>query len=366
MIASIFGFAAILLALFAIALQRFYSCVPAKELRRLAARGDHLAQALYRPVAYGASLRVLLWSVVVVALPAGFALLVSSLPLAVVTFVLALTIAVGFVWLPSLRLSVHSARLAVWIAPALDYALNYTHSFFDTIAGVVNRYRSQDGHTGLYEKEDVAALLEQQREQVDSRLSNHELELIHRTLHFGDKAAADILTSRKKIHLLDAHESLGPILLDELHKSGQTSFLVYQDKPENIVGTTTLKRAASAKQGGKVSDIMSAELCFVNENATLLQVADAFTQTRQQVSAVINNSEELVGIITLDRLLQEAFGELPADEVNYESAPSVANYRPKSQTEEEAADVESTAVSTDAPDEAESGASSPETSEVVE
>ena len=72
MILALLGALLILLGLVALALQRFYSSVPAKELKRLASRGDHLAAALYSPVAYGASMRLLLWSVFCLGLTSGF------------------------------------------------------------------------------------------------------------------------------------------------------------------------------------------------------------------------------------------------------------------------------------------------------
>ena len=65
MIQSIIGLLLVLLALAALALQRLYSSVPARELKRLAGRDDELARVLYRPVAYGGSLRLFLWIVTI-------------------------------------------------------------------------------------------------------------------------------------------------------------------------------------------------------------------------------------------------------------------------------------------------------------
>src|SRR5262245_42519181 len=86
MVPTILGLLFITLGLVALALQRYYSSVPAKELKRLAARGDHLAVALYRPVAYGHSMRLLLWVLFTVGLTAGFVLVSMGLvtPLAFV------------------------------------------------------------------------------------------------------------------------------------------------------------------------------------------------------------------------------------------------------------------------------------------
>src|SRR6185295_17847173 len=112
MIVSIFGSLLLLIALLALALQRFYSCVPAKELKRLASRGDQLAAALYRPVAYGASMRLFVWVVFGLSMSCGLLMILSGLQMWAAFGVVLVSLS-AVVWLQSLRLTVHSARLAV-------------------------------------------------------------------------------------------------------------------------------------------------------------------------------------------------------------------------------------------------------------
>ena len=88
------GLLAIFLALMALLLQRLYSFVPARELKRLAREDDHLAKTLYRAVAYGSSLRVLLWAIVSVGLSVGIILVASQvdLPLGIATVLVLLVL----------------------------------------------------------------------------------------------------------------------------------------------------------------------------------------------------------------------------------------------------------------------------------
>jgi CBS domain containing-hemolysin-like protein len=374
MITSIFGIVAILVALLAIALQRFYSYVPAHELKRLAARGDQLARALYRPVAYGESLRVLLWLVAVAALTTGFGLLMTQLSPVSMAAVVAVTLVMGLVLLPAVHLTVHAAHLAAWSAPALDKLLSYVHGPLGVVATVANRYRGQRAHSGLYEKEDFAALLEQQAAQSDNRLSSHHVKLMHSALHFHDKKVADIVLPRAQARLLDAKETLGPILLDELHKSEQSIFLVYQDKPDTVVGTITMKAAATAKQGGQVGDFMQAAPAYANQEFTLAQVADAFMHTKQLALVVVNNFAEVVGIVTLEKLLHEVFGDVPETNLTYEDREAVAAYEPQpdlpadeaSDHDIASADAVAESATSLEDSEIEPEASSPEATEVVE
>jgi CBS domain containing-hemolysin-like protein len=68
------------IALLAMALQKTYSSLTPKELKRRAREKDPLAIVLYRAVAYGAVLKVLLWGVTVAAAAASFVVLSNISP----------------------------------------------------------------------------------------------------------------------------------------------------------------------------------------------------------------------------------------------------------------------------------------------
>lgn len=329
MIGIIFGSTAVVIAVLALVLQRLYSSVPARELKRLAQRGDPLAKALYRPVSYGASMRLFLWLVLSLSLSVGLVLLLPSLP-AVAGFALLMAlVAVTFVWVPSMRLTVQAAQFAAFFAPAVAFALSYLTGLLSRVASYINNHRDLSPHSQLYEKDDLLTLLDLQKEQVDNRIVQEQLELADRALRFADKQAADIVRLHKELHLVDADDTVGPILLDQLHKSGQTSFLVYKDSQDNIIGSLALKDAVSARKDIRVFDLIRNDLAFIHEDFTLRQVLTAFQYTGQHVAVVINSFEEFLGTVTLDDLLKALFGDLqePAVE-SFENRVSVAAYKP--------------------------------------
>ena len=318
----------VVLGLLALALQRFYSCVPAKELKRLAARGDHLAAALYKPVAFGASMRLLLWAVFGLSLAGGYLLVIDAMNGWAAFGVIAGSMA-GVVWLLSVQLSVHSVRLAVWAAPVLHTCMRYVHAPLSLIAKAVNRFRVHTAHSRLYEKEDLIALLQQQREQTDNRISPADLDLIERAAQLDTSMAADIVLPWNKTRHIKADEHIGPVLLGELHASGQNSFVVYEDRPDNVVGALTLRDAVQAKSGGEVRALMQPNLCFVHEDFSLLQVLHAFAASGSFMVVVVNAFEEAVGVITLQHVLSQLLGEAGEEEVSYENRSAVAAWRPQ-------------------------------------
>lgn len=342
----------------ALALQRLYSSVPAYELKRLSGQGDPIAHQLYRPVAHGANLRLLLWSVAVGGFAGGLALLYVAFA-AWIAFLLTAIVLVGaMVWLPSLRLTTHTATFARVSAPAVTFLLQHLYPVLHPVSSLVKTHRDLGTHSRMYEKEDLVALLHQQKEQPDNRIAFEDLDLTHRALAFDERQAADIAIPRTQTHLVNADDTVGPILLDQLHKSGQTTFLVYKDAPESVVGSLSLKDAIAAKQGGRVMDLVRPDLSFVHEDFTLRQVLAAFHQTTQQLVVVINSFEEFVGTITLQQLLGELLGEQPESELQYDSRTQVAAFKRE--------DVRPPRVPEEVRVEPEEPASSPEAPEVVE
>ena len=328
MLISICAIALIGLGLLALALQRFYSSVPIKELRRLAARGDALASALYRPSAYGVSMRMFLWGVFGFSTAGGF-ILMQHLPKVVAYFIAVATLVLALA-AQSMHLTVRNARIAVQGAGVVSWLLRYLHGPLDMIAGWFGRAHDGVEHSGLYEKEDLVALLHQQKEQPDNRIAKHDLEIISRAAQFDDLQAADIVLPMSEVRLVDLHDHIGPVLLDELHASGQNSFLVYDQSPEHVVGTLFLRDAVAAKAGGQVSELMHPRLSFVHEDFSLRQVLQAFMKTGQFMVVVINAFAEPVGIITLEHLLEQLVGERDGSEFDsFEDRRAVASFKPQ-------------------------------------
>ncbi len=350
MVFNVLGFLLVALALTALALQRFYSSVPAKELRRLAARGDGLATHLYKAVAYGASLRLLLWMVVSAGLSGGLLLLASGLPGWAAFIVAAAVLGIGFVLLQSARLTVRTAGFAAAVAPAIGAFLGRVEPVLGRVTGVIHRRRSFTAHSGLYEKEDLIDLLDQQRGQHDNRIGHDELELARRALHFNETQAADVMLVRTAMKSLHAGDAIGPILLEELHRSGQSAFAVYDDDGQQIVGMLAMQDALRAKEGGKVSALMSRELVYVHEDFSLRQALDACLKSSRQLALVVNAFEEVVGIVTLDMLLGELFegpGAVHVADIPYENRAAVAAYKPAAAADAPKAEPEPTEVPAD-------------------
>ncbi|MBC7581589.1 CBS domain-containing protein [Aeromicrobium sp.] len=325
MISLVFGLLAAVVALSFLSLLKTYRHIPPREVKRMARAGDKTAEVMYKPIAYGASLPVVLWLVIGIALSTSLVLLTNALPLWIAIVVVALIIWAGFAWIPSTDLSNIGVWLAKRLASPLAWLLERLNPKLARIANFIHSHQPISIHTGLYQKSDLAELLQAQKDQPDNRIAAGEIELLTNALSFGDKVVADVLIPKRVVDVVNVTDAIGPVLTDELHKSGHSRFPVYEDKHDNIVGVLFLKDLIMNKQTGIVRGVMKSNLNYVHEDFTLYQTLEAFIKTKHHLFLVVNQFEEFVGIITIEDVIEQMTGKVIMDEFDtYDDLRAVA------------------------------------------
>jgi len=311
--------------LLCISLLKTYHHLPEKELKRRARAGDVVAQGLYKAAAYGFSLRVLLWLMVGVSSGLFFVVLNSSVPPALAVLGAVALIWFGFAWLPQARVTSFSTRLATGLSPALAWLLSYAHPLFDRIVSFIRRHRPVRIHTGLYQKEDLLELINQQQVQADNRMTEEELRIASSALTFADQSIGDRMTPRRVVKTVAADSAIGPVLMSDLHDSGHSRFPVLGNEPEQFVGTLFQRDIIDAKSGGHVRDVMKPDVYYVHEERPLSDALQAFLKTKHHLFIVVNSFEEFVGIITIEDVLEQIIGQAIIDEFDkYDDMRAVA------------------------------------------
>ncbi len=318
----VFIFLAIVLAVAA----KVYSHTPAHELKRRAASKRQPAAKLFTAVAYGSSLFILLWGGIAVFGSLGLVLLARTTSVVISVPAIIAMLMFTFIWLPASRVTKTGTRVTLLITPAIVWVLRHFYPVLSRGGEQVEK-RSPTPHTGLFERSDILKLIQLQADQQDSRLSIEELAIIQRALVFGDYQVRDIITPRSKVMTVKTNETLGPILIDELHKS-ETPFVLVKDSDDNTVGSLEIQKLG-LKSSGPVSDHLS-PIYYLHENDTLREALHAFFVTNYPLFVVVNSFEEYVGIITIESVLRQLLGHLPGDEFEqYSNIAAVAGRHPK-------------------------------------
>ncbi len=313
------------LLLLSVALLKLYTHTPGKELKRQARSGDHLAKEFYKVVGYGRSYEILLWIFISLAAAALFLLISESTPWPIALVIMLAIVWFVFAWLPNSHVSRVTVEIARRLSPALHWLLERLQPVLVRIDQFMQRVQPFSIHTGLYTKDDVIDLIKRQKVQIDNRITKEELFIVEHALQFGDRMVSEVMTPRRVMKTVATTDMIGPILLKELHDSGHSRFPVYKDNPDDIVGTLYLRDALNAKAGGFVKDLYRKEVFYVNENQPLARVLDAFIKTKHHQFLVVNQFEEIVGLVTIEDVVESILGRQIMDEFDsYEDLRTVA------------------------------------------
>ena len=321
----------LLLAIGGIVVRKTYYYIPLHELKRRAERGEPLARRLYPAAAYSSSLRVLLWLYIGLMSAASIILLARLLPIWASLLIVGPLLWIAFSWLPATPVTKVGARLTLIVTPVVVWLLNYLHPLLGRSSDIIQKHTVPTPHTGLFERSDLVSLIEQQQHQTDSRLSDQELEITRRALNFSEYKVSDVLVPRKAVKTILAGDTVGPVLIDELHKNKQGYALVRETPKGDFVGALAFKRLG-LHSSGQVSNAMSQGIFYVHENDPLAQALHAFFATHQPLFVVINSFEEYVGIITVEGILRQLLGGVPGEGFeDHDDAAAVARRHPKPQ-----------------------------------
>jgi CBS domain containing-hemolysin-like protein len=308
-----------------VSLRRTYSEIPVKELKRQARKGDQLAVLLYKAASYGNSLRTFL-TLLVVGSSALFFISVISSAGSVVAFALtAALVYIAFEWMPAAQASKISKFFAARVAPGLAWILAYLHPIFQAVARTVQKHRPVTVKTGLYETQDLLDLITDQKVATHNRIDQASLDIATNALRFKDVLVRDRLVPRRIVKVVSAEDTIGPILLDELHKSGHSRFPVFDGKKDNLVGILLLRELVGVKHGGAVKSHMRKGVGYIHEDEPAQHALQAFIKSHNHLLIVVNSFEEYVGILTLEDVLEALVGQPIVDEFDhYEDLRAVA------------------------------------------
>lgn len=313
-----------LVVLVTISIAQVYRSLPLVELKRRARHGDATSKSLYRVSAYQFSSQFLLWFIASVA-SAGFFVIVSrQSPIWVSLISSLILIWVAYIWIPRSSINSISRFVAKILAGPISWLLRYvdpTIKRFGHMLGV----SGGNHHTRIYEKADIENLLKKQSKQADNRVDTTELEMLKRVLSFNDKKVIDVMTPKRKVTAVELKDNLGPIILTELHKSGQEYFPVYDEKPGDIVGVIDINNIADVSGTKTAQAAMTKSVSYAHEEEKLTSILNVMIKAHHQLFIVVNNHEEYTGVITAKDILSELVGDSIIDDFDqHESRQAVA------------------------------------------
>lgn len=160
---------------------------------------------------------------------------------------------------------------------------------------------------------DSKAELEHLIERGGHVLNEDEKHLLIGSLRFEEKLVGDIMTPRNKMYTIAKNEILGPLVLDDLHRSGHDSFPVMNGGgADDIVGILRLRDVqtldTTRKHTAKVETAMDPDVRFVSAEDSLTSALNLLLVAQHHMLIVLDG-QTIVGLITLSDIIKTLFGK---------------------------------------------------------
>ena len=190
------------------------------------------------------------------------------------------------------RLFYFVSTFFIWIS---DFVLR---KFFKTQGDQIQLYFSKV-ELGNYITEQMSTV--EDNEEVDS-----EIQIFQNALEFSGVKARDVMTPRTEISAIDLYDSVSE--LKELFiKTGYSKIVVCQNSLDDIIGYVhsfdLFKKPKTIKE-----ILISVE--FVPETIYIKDAMSLLTKKRKSVAVVLDEYGGTSGIITIEDIVEELFGEI--------------------------------------------------------
>ena len=191
------------------------------------------------------------------------------------------------------------------------YILLYPVARFTTLLShgilrLLGRRVEEKNITPSFDREDLAALLDASGQEAHSEPDN-ELKLFQNALAFADLRVRDCMVPRVDVEAVDIDDTTIEQLTARFVESKYSRIFVWRKSIDNIIGYVNSKSLFTRPE--RISDVMM-EVNFVPETLPLQLVLENFIKHRSNIAVVIDEFGGTAGIISLEDVLEQIFGEI--------------------------------------------------------
>lgn len=295
-----------------------FHALPSLQRRRIleeeVIRHPRLADLLGRPHAFG--LGVSLWNQILLVLLLGLVWpLREALPGGAWTLV-GLTLL--YIWAMDMALPtlLTAARPAEWMERLFPFYApveKLLGILVEPLARFGERQREAQDRAREDEAEEpsgdaVTALLEEG--EAEGILEEDDRELIRNVVGFGDTVVREVMTPRTLLHGIEASAPYDAIA-QAFRESRHSRLPVFEGAVDRIIGILMLKDFLRIQPGEPLdlAQLAKAPL-FVPESKPIPELLRELQRARMQMAIVVDEFGSVSGLVTLEDLLEEVFGEI--------------------------------------------------------
>ncbi len=157
-----------------------------------------------------------------------------------------------------------------------------------------------------FNRDDLASLVEDENVEVNDE-EEQDIRLFQNALDFADLRVRDCMVQRVDVEAVDLESTTIEELTERFVETKFSRIFVWHDSIDNIIGYVNSK--SLFEQPKSISDIIIKTI-YVAETMPLQDMLETFTKRRASIAVVIDEFGGTAGIISLEDVLEQIFGEI--------------------------------------------------------
>ena len=157
-----------------------------------------------------------------------------------------------------------------------------------------------------FNRDDLASLVENENVEVNDE-EEEDIRLFQNALDFADLRVRDCMVQRVDVEAVDLESTTIEELTERFVETKYSRIFVWHDSIDNIIGYVNSK--SLFEQPKTISDVIIKTI-YVAETMPLQDMLETFTKRRASIAVVIDEFGGTAGIISLEDVLEQIFGEI--------------------------------------------------------
>ena len=182
--------------------------------------------------------------------------------------------------------------------------LRFSNKYDNMLSFFVTKGRDVGPSLKVHSKEELFYLLDNSK-----LLLEDEMLLLRASFDFKKLLIKDIMVPLEEAVTIRGDELLGPLVINELHKTKHTIFPVMRSEGEviGLLNLVDVTKVNSETKSLRAIDLMKEDV-FVSQDKNLEGVLGAFLRSHQHLFIVVNKSKKAIGLVCLEDIIERLLG----------------------------------------------------------
>lgn len=169
----------------------------------------------------------------------------------------------------------------------------------------------------VWSREEIKEIVKFHKKSDSSDIDEDEERIVLGALSFSERKVRDIYTKKEDVFALEKETVLSQKVLQEIRESGYTRIPVYEKELDAIYGILFVKDLIGRERDLPIKSLVRKQnILSVFEHKKLDSLLNQFIQQKVHLAVVMNKEKKVLGIVTLEDVVEEILEKEILDEVD--------------------------------------------------